>query len=221
VPLALGAFAVIEGLGRGISQGGERGQEHGVLEPVVASPASGLGVEAGAGLPGDRGEAGVGGELSAAGEAGAVADLCEDPRAGARAYSWQGCEDLTERVREERLLDLLLQRVPPRVDPVQLGRELGDDPPGRRLGRDGDVLRGQGLRDRLGRFRRQPWRPAGDRLPDLVRSGGAQRRQRRERGDQVPDAGVLEPVPERPLHAHLFGCSHPGPPRPKAGLLNR
>jgi hypothetical protein len=135
---------------------------------VVASAASGLGVQAGAGLPGHGGEAGVGGELDAAGEGGAVADLGQDPRPGARADAGHGREDLTERAGEERLLDLLLQGGPAGEDPVQLGGELGDDPPGRGLGGDGDVLRGQCLRDGCGDLRRQPRRPSRDRLPDLL-----------------------------------------------------
>jgi hypothetical protein len=73
------------GLGRGISQGCEGCEEHGVLEPVIASAAAGLGIQAGAGLPGHGGKAGVGGEFRAGREASAVADLGEDPRAGARA----------------------------------------------------------------------------------------------------------------------------------------
>ena len=65
---ALSPFAFVERLGGRVAQGGERGQEHGVLEPVVAAAAAGLAGEAGAGLAGDRGQAGVGGELAAVGE---------------------------------------------------------------------------------------------------------------------------------------------------------
>ena len=35
VLLAFGAFAVVEGPGLWVAQGGERGEEHGVLQPVV------------------------------------------------------------------------------------------------------------------------------------------------------------------------------------------
>ena len=56
VAFAFGSLAVVERLGRGVAQGGERGQEHGVLEPVVAAAAAGLAVEGGAGLAGDRGQ---------------------------------------------------------------------------------------------------------------------------------------------------------------------
>ena len=140
---ALGPFAVVEGLGVRGAQGGERGQEQGVLEAVVAAAAAGLGSQGLAGLAGDGGEAGVGGELAAGGERGAVADLGEDPGAGARPDAGQGREQFTERVREERLLDLLGEGVAAGADAVEFGGELGDDPAGGGLGRHGDGLGGQ------------------------------------------------------------------------------
>ena len=79
VAFAFGSFAVVEGFGGGVAQGGEGGQEHSVLEPVVSAAALGFAVEGLAGLACDRGQAGVGGELAVVGEAGAVAGLGEDP----------------------------------------------------------------------------------------------------------------------------------------------
>ena len=128
----------------GSRRDGERGEEHGVLEPVVAAAAAGLGGEGGAGLAGDRGQAGVGGQLAAVGEGRAVADLGEDAGAGPRPDPWHGGQQLTERVGQERLLDLGGQGIAAGADPVQLAGQLGDDPAGRGLGRDGDVLGGQG-----------------------------------------------------------------------------
>ncbi len=87
-----------------------------------------------AGLAGDRGEAGVGSELAAGDEGGSVADFGEDPGAGARPDAREGGEQFTERVRQERLLDLLLQGVAAGADAVQLGGEFGDDPAGGGLG---------------------------------------------------------------------------------------
>ena len=141
---ALGSFAVVERLGRGVAQGGEGGEEHGVLEPVVPSRARVSPVQGGAGLAGDGGQAGVGGELAAVGEGGAVADLGEDAGAGPRADPWHGGQQLTERVGQECLLDLGGQGVAAAADAVELGGQLGDHPAGGGLGRDGDVLGGQG-----------------------------------------------------------------------------
>jgi len=83
VAFAFGAFTVVEGSGGWIAEAGEGGEEHGVFEPVVAASAAGLSGQGGTGLAGDRGQAGVGGELAAVTEGGAVADLGEDPGAGA------------------------------------------------------------------------------------------------------------------------------------------
>lgn len=120
VLLAFGPFAVVEGLGLGRAQRRERGEERGVLEPVVAASALGLAVEGLAGLAGDRGEAGVGGELGSIGEAAAVADLGEDPGAGAWPDAGQAEEQFTERVSEEDLLDLGGEGVAGPVHAVQL-----------------------------------------------------------------------------------------------------
>ncbi len=106
VAFAFGAFAVVEGLGRRVAQGGERGEEHGVLEPVVASSALRLALERRPRLASHGSEAGVAGEFAAVGERGAVADLGEDPGAGARPDAGKAQEQLTERVRAEDLLDL-------------------------------------------------------------------------------------------------------------------
>jgi hypothetical protein len=57
-------------------------------------------------LAGDWGQAAVGGELAAVREGGAVADLGENPGASPRPDPWHGRQQLTGRVREERLLDL-------------------------------------------------------------------------------------------------------------------
>jgi hypothetical protein len=45
VAFAFGAFAVVEGFGLGRAEGGERGEEHGVLQPMVAASGLDLGVE--------------------------------------------------------------------------------------------------------------------------------------------------------------------------------
>ena len=121
VAFAFGAFAVVEGLGRGVAQAGEGGQEHGVFEPVVAAAAAGLAGEAGAGLRRvTRARAGVGGEFAAVGEGGAVANFGEDAGAGPWPDPWHGRQQLTERVREERLLDLSGQGVAARAGPVEV-----------------------------------------------------------------------------------------------------
>jgi hypothetical protein len=118
VPLALGSLAVVEGLRRRISQRGERGEEHGVLQPVVAPAALGFAVDGLAGLAGDWGQAGVGGQPGAVSEPGAVADLGQDPGPGPRPDPGQGREQFTERVAEEDLLDLGGQGVAAGIDAV-------------------------------------------------------------------------------------------------------
>lgn len=68
----------------------------------------------------------------ASSEAGAVADLGEDPLAGARPDAGQGREDLTERVSQARLLDLLRQGIVTSCAARPLGDGLGPlarDPP--------------------------------------------------------------------------------------------
>jgi hypothetical protein len=164
----------------------------------------GLGVQAGAGLPGHRRQAGVGGELRAAGEAGAVADLGEDHRAGARAYSWRGREDLTERVGEERLLDLLLQGVAAGVDAVQFTGELGDHPAGRGLG--GAAASGG--------------RPSGGSCPcrpPAARSGWDRRR--RGRGHLIRTLTILI-IPAQE-HFSFWHAAQPPDPCEKPGLGRR
>jgi hypothetical protein len=95
--------------------------------------AAGLAVQGGAGLAGDRGQAGIGGEFAAGGEGRAVADLGEDAGAGPRPDPWHG-QQLTERVGQERLLDLGGEGVAAAADPVQFGGELGDHAAGGSLG---------------------------------------------------------------------------------------
>ena len=126
---ALGSLMVVERFGGGVAPGGERGQEHGVFEPVVAATASGLTSQGGAGLAGGRGQVGVGGDFAVS-EGGAVADLGEDTGAGPRPDPWHARQQLTERVGREHLLDLARQRVAARADPVQLGGEFGNNAAG-------------------------------------------------------------------------------------------
>jgi len=57
--LALGSFAVVVGPGCGVVQRGERGEEHGPFELLVAGPAGVLAVDRSAGSSSDRGEASV------------------------------------------------------------------------------------------------------------------------------------------------------------------
>ena len=52
VAFSFGSFAVVEGLGVGRTQGCEGGEEHGVLEAVVASSALGFAVDRFAGIGG-------------------------------------------------------------------------------------------------------------------------------------------------------------------------
>src|SRR5579875_1593211 len=106
VPFAVGSLAVVGRLGGRVAQGRGGGEEHGVREPVVAAAAARFAVEGLAGLAADRGQAGVGGKLAAVGEGGAVADLGEDPGAGPRPDPCYRGEGTTERVRQERVLDL-------------------------------------------------------------------------------------------------------------------
>jgi hypothetical protein len=78
VLFSFGSLPVVERLGLRRPRRGERREEHGALEPMVASAALLFAVDALAGLAGDRGEAGVGGERVAVREPGAVADLGQD-----------------------------------------------------------------------------------------------------------------------------------------------
>ena len=106
VALLLGAFAVVERPRGRVSQRSEGGEEHRVLEPVVAAAAAGLAAEAGARLARHRSEAGVAGEPRAVREPRAVADLSEDPRPRPGADARKRPEDASERVCLEQRLDL-------------------------------------------------------------------------------------------------------------------
>ena len=68
VALAFGAFAVVVGPRRRVVQGGEGGEEQGAFEFLVARAGWVLAADGGAGAPGDRGDAGVGGQVSGGGE---------------------------------------------------------------------------------------------------------------------------------------------------------
>ena len=60
------AFVLVVGLGDGVgAQGGEGGQEHGALEPLVAAVGDVLTTDRGAGAACDGSEPGVGGQLGA------------------------------------------------------------------------------------------------------------------------------------------------------------
>src|SRR5262249_58161783 len=92
----------------------------------VASAAAGLTSEGGAGLAGDGGQVGVGSEFAAVGEGRAVADFGEDAGAGPWSDPWHGGQQLTERVRQECLLDFGREGVAAGADPVQFTGQLGD-----------------------------------------------------------------------------------------------
>jgi hypothetical protein len=168
VLLAFGSFAVVEDLRLGAAERRKRGEEHGVLEPVVASPRLGGGVEGGAGLAVHGGEPGVGGEFGAVGEAGAVTDLGEDPGAGPRPDPGEADQQTAERVSEEDLLDLSGQRVAPLVEAVQFDCELGDDPTDRLLGGQRDGLRLECGSDSRSDLVGESRRPGLDRCGDLA-----------------------------------------------------
>ena len=144
VALALGPLAVVEGPRDRVAQRCEGGEEHGVLEAVVAAAAPRLAADAGAGLAGDGGEPGVAGQSRPVGEPRAVADLSEDRRAGPRPDAWKRAEDATEGVRFEQLRDLAGELVSPAPHAVQLDRQLGDHPSRHGFGGHGDGLGVQG-----------------------------------------------------------------------------
>jgi len=75
--LAFRAFAVVVGAAGRIVQGGERGQEQGAFEFPVARAGEVLAADRGAGAVGDRGDVGVGGQVTGRGEARYVTDLIE------------------------------------------------------------------------------------------------------------------------------------------------
>jgi hypothetical protein len=112
VAFAFGPLAVVERLGRRAAQGRERDEEHGVLESAVAAAAAGFGGQAGAGLAGDRAQAGVGGELAAVAKAerSPVSARIRAPVPG--PIPGMLASSSPKRVRQEHLLDLAGQGVP-------------------------------------------------------------------------------------------------------------
>ena len=196
VPLTLGSLSVIEGLGLRSSKRRECGEEHGVLESVIASPALRLAVDRLAGLACHRGQTGVRGQLVAVHEACSVADLGQDPRPGPRTYPGHGREQLTERVGQERLLDLGGEGVAAGEDPVELTCELSDHSSEGGLGGDRHRLSLEGshhCRNDLGdEAGRSP-------LHDLGRSGPGRRLATswdQVLNKQVSHTGLVQPGPE-------------------------
>jgi hypothetical protein len=78
--LALVSFPLVVGPAGGIGQGRERGEEERPFELAVARSGGMLALDAGAGAAGDRGDPGVGGQVSGGLERGGVADSL--PRLG-------------------------------------------------------------------------------------------------------------------------------------------
>jgi hypothetical protein len=103
------------------------GEEHGVLESVVAAAAHGLASDRGAGPAGDWCKPGVAGELGCIRESAAVADLSEDSSSRPGLDSGQGLEQLAERVGQEHLLDFAGEGVAAVLEPVEFGGDFCDD----------------------------------------------------------------------------------------------
>ena len=75
VAFAFGPFAVVISARRRMLEAGERGEEEGVLEAVVAVPAGDVPADGGAGVARGGPEAGVGGEVGGRREVADVPDL--------------------------------------------------------------------------------------------------------------------------------------------------
>jgi hypothetical protein len=97
-------------------------------------------------------------------------------------------------VSEERLLDLGGQGVAAAADPVQLPGKVGDDPAGGSLGRDGDVLRGDGGHDCGGDLACDPGRPGFYGPLDPGCPCGARGGERGIGSEQVADPGLVQTV---------------------------
>ena len=80
VAFAFSPFPVVKGFGLRAPQRGESGQEHGVLQAVVATPALSLAIDGLAGLTSDGGQAGIGGQVVAVNEPLTVAYFGQDTR---------------------------------------------------------------------------------------------------------------------------------------------
>jgi hypothetical protein len=149
VPLALGSLAVIVGAGGRVPEAGERGQEEGVLEAMVAVSAGHVAADRGAGLTRGRPEAGVGGEVGGGLEAADVADLDGDacPEAGADAR--QATQDGRLGEGEKSALDRRAELLASGDDAIELAGQLADEGGGRVGPWDGRGLGASGVEQPL------------------------------------------------------------------------
>src|SRR3982074_2201509 len=93
VPLALRALAVVVAARGLMPQAGERRQEQGVLEPMVAKAAGPVGVDRRARFPGRRPQSGIRRQVSRRAEAADRAQLHGNARPEARTDAWQATQD--------------------------------------------------------------------------------------------------------------------------------
>ena len=171
---AFGAFALVVGTGIGVVlRRDERGDEHRVLEPMVAGSATTGVVDARAGSTIDGRETCIGGEASTVAEAVRVTDLGEGSCSGPRPEPAQGYEDLAERVPQEQLLDLGRELCPAAMDTFEVAGEIRDDFAPSGLARQCECLRGERCEDLFGCLRGKSRRSFRDQFGDL---GSASRR---------------------------------------------
>jgi hypothetical protein len=156
-----------------VCQGGERGQEEGAFELLVAAFGRMLAADGAAGAAGDRGEAGVGGQVTGGGEGGGVADFEEDAGAGPDSDAGHRGQDLGKRVRIEHPLDLRGDLVAVAQDIAQRVSQAGQDRLRGGGSRYHDGLLAQCGKDLLDQARTHTRRPGRHDLGEFRASGFA------------------------------------------------
>ena len=144
---ALFAFALVVGDGRRVfGAGDEQGLPQRVPEAFVAPSGGSLALDAGAGLAGDRSDAGVGGQVGRAFEVGDVAaDAEEDVACGPDAYPGHRRQDREKRAVLQQGLDLRADLATPVLDGLDVAGDGGDDGFGHAGAGHGDGLLADGL----------------------------------------------------------------------------